>query len=66
MTDSATVTIIISPEKGYVWRDGTKTQIVFTFTINAVSVSAPRLALEEGVSGNRKTITFNPASERLK
>ena len=62
MTDSATVTIIISPEKGYVWRDGTKTQIVFTFTINAVSVSAPRLALEEGVSGNRKTITFNPAS----
>ena len=62
MTDSATVTIIISPEKGYVWRDGTKTQIVFTFTINAVYVDAPRLALEEGVSGNRKTITFNPAS----
>ena len=62
MTDSATVTIIISPENGYVWRDGTKTQIVFTFTINAVYVDAPRLALEEGVSGNRKTITFNPTS----
>lgn len=57
MTDSGTVTIMVMPAAGYIWKDKKTDNINFTFTIEAVEIDVPRL---QGFSGTSKTVTFDP------
>ncbi len=59
MTDAGTVYIKLSPAEGYIWSDKKSDTITFTFTIEAVEVSVPKLL----GGGTTKTVTFNPEKD---
>ncbi len=60
MQDSGTQTITIMPNEGYMWEDKTSTTISFTFKIKAVPIDFPTLKSDPFISGNQKTVTFEP------